>query len=856
MQCFIRLFTSLTITLVLVACGGGGGGSSQPAGNGALAGDPASLALAATVNVAAQPAAAADIVNGAILTRLDVVIAADATVGQVNAALGSIGASIVAMRAGSASMTVAVPRAADAAALQALADTLQTAPGIVAALPGPAPLFAVAPPGPAASSANLSYLQNARFPAAWNARRAAGNCDNDNDKVTVIVADAFHRPADIVYNNLSTQLSAVQALGSGTVVSDDPTAGFHGYDVLTTLAARLDATVPTGANPFPDCLILKAVQVAGLNPYSIIAHIEAALATSSGKVVVNASFGWDACGTPNAAGVYPACTPANLNAPKAHFRAIWAAMQRASLASFADRALVVSSAGNEADKPVGAAYLGAALAPLGSAFNVAATADSTMSFATDTTKWEPSPVCTTPPCLPSLTATPLQAIMVERVLFTLGAAATTPAANVLIVGSVDNFFLERSTSSDFGASVLAVGEGVPTLLGGFVNGTSFSAPQVAGLASYLWLLSPELRNRPARDTVAAIKANMSNGLVIDGVAIADGLINAYATVLSLDETVALTPSSAKIRLALLDVAGQIDAGGNVIGDGKFDLADLQAYRAFYLDASGAPIEPTTPTYSRFDLNGDGFTGGSRTTRMDLDPRGSTRFGKPQLSVLSGQIGGVAVTYNEQAITDTRALCFFATTALYTGTDLAARDALLAELCGAVGSTLELRGASGRMGFCSFQSLRAEMPGVSNPGIAFSTTGGGTFGTPFVAGDGVNIDFLSGQVEGSFLITATSGSAQATDPITVDGAIGRWDHIGTTIQALEFRPNNCSTCGPGDYLADFSASLYSCSGGSSAPSCTKLTGSGPDAFAGTRSGNTFTLALSGGGSVSVTRRCQF
>ncbi len=284
--------------------------------------------------------------------------------------------------------------------------------------------------------------------------------------------------------------------------------------------------------------------------------------------------------------------------------------------------------------------------------------------------------------VPSLTATPAQAANIARVLSTLGAAAATPAANVLIAGSVDNFLLERSTFSDFGAGVLAVGEGVPTLLGVPVNGTSFSAPQVAGLASYLWLLSPELRNRPARDTVAAIKANASNGLVIDGVAIADGLINAYATVLSLDETVAVTPSSAKIRLAILDVAGQVDAGGTVIGDGRFDLADLQAFRAVYLDASGAPIEPTTRTYSRFDLNGDGFTSGSRTTRMDLDPRGSTRFGAPQLGDVSATVAGVARSFNEQAVTDAGALCFFASSALYSGTDLAARDALLAELCAA------------------------------------------------------------------------------------------------------------------------------------------------------------------------------
>jgi hypothetical protein len=110
------------------------------------------------------------------------------------------------------------------------------------------------------------------------------------------------------------------------------------------------------------------------------------------------------------------------------------------------------------------------------------------------------------------------------------------------------------------------------------------------------------------------------------------------------------------------------------------LADLQVLRALLPDANGAPIEPTTRTYSRVDLNGDGFTGGSRTTRMDLDPSGSTRFGAPQINAFDRQIAGSAVRFDERAVTDAQALCFFATSGLYSGTDLTARDALLRELC--------------------------------------------------------------------------------------------------------------------------------------------------------------------------------
>jgi hypothetical protein len=684
---FTPWLTSLTFVLAMVACGGGGGGNN-PLANGLLAGDGASRAAAAMINVAAQPAADAEIDNGLILTRLDVVIAADATVAHVNDALARIGATaIVAMRAGMPAFTVAVPRQASADALAALAATLEAQPGILAALPSPQVVVTRAPPAPANADVDFAYLQRARFPAAWNARAAAGNCANN--KVTVIVADMFTRPLDALYAQFPSQVPGVTELGLGSPPVVNSLPEFHGYNVLTTLAAALDATVPTGANPFPDCLDVKALQLYGLTPFGITAEIEAALAASSGKVVVNASIGWDSCGAADANGVSPPCSLANLSAPIAQARAIWAAIQRASLGLFTDRALVVSSAGNEADTPIGALYAGAGIASFGSAFNIAATADSALSFASTAPLWEPTAACTAAPCFPSLTATTAQLSNIARVLDNLGQSSAPRAPNVLIAGSVDNLLLQRSAFSDPGAHVLAVGEGIPTLLGIPKDGTSYSAPQVAALAAYLWLLSPELRTRPARDTAALIQATASNGLLIDGVSIADGLINAYASVLSLDEAAPVTPSTARVRLAILDVAGSIDAGGNVVGDGRFDLADLQAYRASYLDAAGTPIEPTIRDHGRFDLNGDGFTGGSRTTRMDLDPSGSTRFGAPELNSFSRQFAGVAVTYNELAVTDAKVLCFYATSALYTGTDLAARDESLSELCPAVALSLQL-----------------------------------------------------------------------------------------------------------------------------------------------------------------------
>jgi hypothetical protein len=316
MQRLIRCLTSLTIVLS-AGCGGGGGG--VPQNPGLLAGSTGSPASAAIVNVGAQPAADADIDKGMILSRLDVVIAADATVAQVNAAFAAVGAtSITAARAGSLAMSVAVPRQANAEALEALAATLEAQPGILAALPAPLAVLARAPQPPANADVDFGYLQRARFPAAWNARAAAGNCASS--KTTVIVADMFHRPLDALYAQFPAQVPGVVDLGQGSAPPTGNVPEFHGHNVLTTLAAALDATVPTGANPFPECLDIKALQIHGLTPYGITAALEDALVASSGKMVVNASFGWDGCGAPATERTHPLAPPTPVPASPASAR--------------------------------------------------------------------------------------------------------------------------------------------------------------------------------------------------------------------------------------------------------------------------------------------------------------------------------------------------------------------------------------------------------------------------------------------------------------------------------------------------------------------------------------------------------
>ena len=214
--------------------------------------------------------------------------------------------------------------------------------------------------------------------------------------------------------------------------------------------------------------------------------------------------------------------------------------------------------------------------------------------------------------------------------------------------------------------MLTVGENIPDLTGNFLSsGTSFAAPQVAGLASYLWMLSPDLRGQPVAITKNIIVSNTYSNKFID----------AYATVLALDGTT-LSPENAPMRFALL----------NVNHDTKFDEADIDEILSHLFvststDISHQPAPGTTADFSRYDLNGDGFTtAGARRERFDLDRVGSVQFGASQYSDISETIEGQEIRFDETALTDLEILCYYAYSPMYAG-DPDVRKSLLAGRCG-------------------------------------------------------------------------------------------------------------------------------------------------------------------------------
>lgn len=709
---------------LLVSCGGGGsGGDPQPDVDGVLLeGQDNALALSAIVDMFPIPADEADIEDDLLLSRLDVAIAADATVGEVNAALEAIDARIVGMRAGFPVLAIAVPRQTGEAALQALADQLMTRTGIRIAVVARQPVAMLAPPSPADAAEALRHLQAAGFPAVWNVKSLAGDC---TQRPTVVVADIFVRPlpGNSPYADFGREVPGVDdnGIGGGGTF---PNAGYHGYNVLTTLAATLDDEVPTGANPFPGCLDIRTVQVKGLSDEALLTAIAGSI-PATGKVVVNASYAYrHDCSSP--------CVRSSLTTAYALHRGLTGAWARAILHPLADRVLITPAAGNAADDDISAVYRGAGMADYASAFNVAAKADPDMTFAGDESLWEPlRQDCSGAQCVSfqSLTATPEHQARLDAHLADLGLASRTPAANVLVVGSTAPITQQRSAFSNPGHDVAALGEGVPTMDKNAdqtfetTQGTSFAAPQVAALAAYLWMISPQLRDGPLADTMSAITGNAAGE--------ADQ-IDAYASVLSLDPVGEPDPATWNIRVALLDVDGS----------GAFDQDDLTAFLAAYQ----APGAGQDKDYSRHDLNGDGFTGKEFAgARFDLERTGSVRYGAPLLTTERLSIYGAGREIDERFASDKDILCYYAYSALYTG-DTEARDTALRDWCAEI--TVDVTPAEANVSPGDTVSFAADVSGAADPRVTWVLPDGGGS----ITADGV---FTAGDSGGTFTVRAIS-----------------------------------------------------------------------------------------------------
>ena len=659
------------LSSMLAACGGGGDGASGPSATIVLAGDSTQKASLAIIDTVAARVDPADIVNGHLLTRLLVAFKADATVGDVNNAAQVAGAtSIASSMAGLPMFTLQVPRQASIADMHALARKVSAQPGVFIAWPERQFKTSKLPDaggGQSVSPLDLSHLLAARFPAAWNARGAAP-ADCLPESVTVYVWDEFgdvgSRPSffsQIDRNSFEFDIGPVlQNFGS-------PGNSGHGYDVVSTLGAAFDAQKPTGANPFRDCLLIHQIDMFGLGMFDTTAQAIGQLQSEpDARFILNVAMNYpdDLCG-PDLDLVCDATTLAATPADRLRFQislrfilvSAWAH------ASGIEQRMLVSQAAGNAD-PASAGllartYAGYRDARVSSIVALATHVTQISTLLVDPTLWRSS----SNPALPDLTFPATEVASLAAQLTSLGVTKDVGASTTLIVdsGTAAETLgdVEGSLFNMLGADVRAVGENVRLFDVPLVNGTSFATAQVAGLASYLWVLSNDLRNQDVKVTVQQIRQASRTTARSPVVPVVD----AYRAVLDLDSVqFVLGVGSGAVRPALLDVNG----------DGVFDHLDLLQFQTAYgLTDPNRPSIPAAKDYSRFDLNGDGFTGGITTDAFNLDVDGSGATDS-----LTLDIEGYPVTMNEAALSDLQILCYYAYSSLYAAQGVNRNEALL------------------------------------------------------------------------------------------------------------------------------------------------------------------------------------
>ncbi|MBK7142262.1 MAG: S8 family serine peptidase [bacterium] len=576
-----------------------------------------------------------------VTTRLEAVINPGATVGEVNTALNNVGAKISCMRAGLMFTELVVPALTSVGQAEVVCSTLVASGGFLSAYPCFDPTAGndgdVAPGFPA--NIRITPLEEAKFPAAWNLRERVAAL---HSPVTIMVADDFGRlvahpeiPAQTFVAGSATADTLFDSLGN--------VEGNHGFAVAGTIGARYDDIGSTGA--FADTanlLRLPCYGMGGLGSWMAILTDLASRLPYSGKFILNTSWGYSGDFTR---------FPKRQRIEHAFY---WRSLVALRQGDF----LHTQSSGNS-----GLFSPAQPNADYNSPFTLTARFDNPFQMLQGT---EVTPADST-----ALTTLFAQAIV-------NGGTYATKLHNVITVGSSD-WSGNLSSFSSGPADVRMIGENVtlPCLMGdgvcgpgtdvawqGSYEGTSFAAPQVAALAGWLWALSPSL----SVDETKATIINCYNGKWID----------AYKAVLSVDHSMA----SADVRLTLLDVA---DGSGNMGSNNKFDEKDLQMIldSILYYEASRGAVSPLwTRDHSRFDLNGDGFTGDtmltSSTAPFDLDINTPPAYSTVSVTPCDAPSPN-DTTLDERAVTDRDILSYYAFTALYTGND-SLRNELLGVSC--------------------------------------------------------------------------------------------------------------------------------------------------------------------------------
>lgn len=647
MKEFERLLTRLVLTtlclMFVIACGSSGDGDSDTdspgdvggsSGGILLGGNPLSLASEAMIDYDSGDRTTDDEIsidtNGARIdrTNLSISFVSMASVDEINLLLLSVEGKIVNMLPGVSIMLVKIPDPGDLSGLDSIIAQLQANPVVIdvlkvgmvetQSLPGN---YESIPTDRPIDSIDHHIAVSA--PAAWNARKALKY--STSSPPLLVIGDGFRGGAPNSDYNLN--LLDPDDFKTG----DKPVR--HGYHVLGIISGAQNSnaseTSPrqlvTGI--YPDSLDIRAIDFSGelgsfnggYNTATGENRMLRVIAKSSRKAVLSTSL-ITPCGIP----------PERECQLKNALR--WIQKLRGDVAYRAgvpggleSKFLHITAAGNwrggndTQDASLASAWTAARLmAGLKTNKNV---------------------------LLKNLSNT----LVVENRKNTLSAP---PAPFCL------------SESSKFPGDLSAIGHNVssfsgPNLGEASLSGTSMSTPQVSGLATYVWALKPSLTPQEVLD----ILVNTSGTVSIDENCRVTPrpIIDAYAAVLAVDDKNVLiegsnNPLDAPARLSILDIA---DASGKPGQNNAFDRYDLEDFIRELETRSGKNLD-----YSRYDLNGDGFTGESTPvfqTRFNLDIDYPPTYGK-----VFQNINGQTTEFDENAVTDWEMLCYYSYSPLYTG----------------------------------------------------------------------------------------------------------------------------------------------------------------------------------------------
>ena len=607
-----------------------------------LSGSPDQPALDATTNyVESDPLTDADIGVDAdgvewSLTHIEIGFKLDATVQEVNSLIDSIGGRIIGMLEGVGIVLVKIPNPGSVDALDGIIQQLE-ANSIVRFATKTHLVSLSTLPG---NHESLDYLDRidhhlaVRAQAAWNARDFL---ESGNTSPPVLVVTDKFGVQDSLSGDFNINIMNPEELASGT------TPDFHGYHVLGIIAGSFGGDTSErglitgmypGSQPL-DTWLVDLILASQANRsdiallefgiiYSVLEEVRWSR-ISLPNIVVNTSIS-SRCDTPE--NVQRLCSDNEYT-------------RRAAL-SWIEK---VRGSGHltEPGRNVETLFLHVVAAG-----NVLVQGDTDARFAS------PFTAATLLTDLQDANGNPVPPLINTLVVENAINSSTSPYKPVCLNGT-----------SKRGGNTSAIGTRVWSFSGpqtgvAQASGTSQAAPQVTGLAAYIWVLDPSLSTTDVKNILTSTARFITPDPQVDPSCSQDTpapVIDAYLGVLAVDRDFDHAP----VRMEILDVANSLGAYG---GNGSFDEKDVEFFLA---QIEAGPSDDYKD--SRYDLNGDGRVGGDGKERFDLD------MDKLIESQVIQTIGGKEVTFNENAVTDLQVLCYYAYSPLYTG-DVQRRAELL------------------------------------------------------------------------------------------------------------------------------------------------------------------------------------